>query len=109
MKKPIYYAISRRRNNPVMAITSEKGNRRWYGRTVQDHLTTNGTKHELLVVHENVEVLIKLRDSIINISQDYYQRRQVLNKQVEDLYKEEANKIADLCRNVEQAKIKPPV
>ena len=94
MKKALYYAI--RTNclySKVIAVTSEKGSGRWFGRDCRYNDSTNGRASDLRGRFETQEQAEACLTGVIAITNDYEAQRKVLSDKQTRLYREERDKV----------------
>ena len=107
MKKPLYYAIRRNLGNDIVAVTSEKGTSRWYGRRLPYNEVTHGTFDQLIAkgfnseaeardCKEGIEKIdaefnVKIKDLQRQINELHRQCRRAIGTYIEDFYESRKN------------------
>lgn len=94
MKQALYYAIRHNYGNSVIAVTSEKGTRRWHGRDTRYNETTHGTFDQLRGRFDSQEAAEAMRDKIAFLSKQFDERRKVLDRYGKFLREREHDAIA---------------
>ena len=93
MKKPLYFAIRKNLYDDIVAVTSEHPSGKWAGRYVKDNTVTHGSNRygqdDKSGSFETQEQAEAMRDCIRKIGATFKERREALNRQFSELYKEE--------------------
>lgn len=93
MKQALYYAIRRNYGNSVVAVTSEKGTRRWHGRDCRYNEATHGTFDQLRGKFKTLEDANACREGILKIDAEYDAKIKVHRDTQTLLYRECARDI----------------
>ena len=98
MKPALYYAIRKNLYSTIVAVTSEKGTRRWHGRDCQYNEATHGTFDQLRGKFNTLEEAEACRKGIEEIAKHYEGRRRDVQATLRLLYRQEADNIEDYIK-----------
>lgn len=88
MKPALYYAIRRNLYSTVVAVTSEKGTRRWHGRDCQYNEATHGTFDQLRGKFASQEEAEACRAGVLEIDKRFDVLIEVHRNATTKLYRE---------------------
>lgn len=88
MKQALYYAIRRNLYSTVVAVTSEKGTRRWHGRDCKYNEATHGTFDQLRGRFPTQEAAEKCREGVLAIDAKFDTQIEVHRQATTRLYRE---------------------
>lgn len=89
MKQALYFAIRRNLYNTIVAITSEKGRRRWHGRDCRYNEVTHGTFDQLLASNfKTYEEAEACRKGITEIDDRYEAQLKLLRNKINELHRD---------------------
>lgn len=95
MKTALYYAIRRNLYNTVVAVTTEKGSRRWHGRDCTYNEATHGTFDQLMGRFDTKEAAEAMRTEIARIANKYKAERKPHETAIMQLHQSERQAIEE--------------
>jgi hypothetical protein len=94
MKPALFYSLAAHGRTQIVAVTSIKRERNWYGRAVRDNMATHGTLSGLLGRFETEEAASAARDEIKAIRDRYEPIIDVAQQSLSALYRQRDDEIA---------------
>lgn len=95
MKQALYYAIRKSWGYNIVAITSEKGSRRWFGRDCRFNEATNGTSDQLLAKFKTEEAANATRAEIKRIDEKFDEQIKQLRNGIDKLNRDCRKEVRD--------------
>lgn len=95
MKTALYYAIRRNLYKTVVAITTEKGSRRWHGRDCTYNEATHGTFDQLMGRFDTKEAAEAKRSELSRIADKYKAERKPHETAIMELHRSERRAIEE--------------
>ena len=92
LRPALYYTIrTHSLYQPIIAVTSEKGRRRWYGRDCKDNMATNGTFEDIRGRFETLEAAQSCKAEVLAIEAEF-------DEQIK-FHRREMNRLRESCTN----------